>query len=105
LVESEAYKAVAAKMPAEVSMIGVTRTDEEAKAAWQALKAGKLAESIRKAMESQEEVGAFLGGIIDALDGSNLPEFDAVSKYFRPSGSYAIQDEKGLKYVGFVPKK
>ncbi len=105
LAESEAYKMIASKIPAEVSMIGLSRRDEEAKAAWEFVKTGKLAELIRKGMESQEEVGAFLGGIIDALDGSNLPEFDKVSKYFTPSGSYAIMDEKGIKYMGFTPKK
>jgi hypothetical protein len=105
LAESEAYKLIASKIPAEVSMLGLSRRDEEAKALWQFVKSGKLAELIRKGMESQEEVGAFLGGIIDALDGSNLPEFDKVSKYFTPSGSYAIMDEKGVKYMGFTPKK
>lgn len=105
LVETEAYKMLAAKMPAEVSLMGITRTDEEAKMTWNWIKEGKLAEMLRTAMESQSEVGAFLGGIVDALDGSNLPEFDAVAKYFIPSGSYGIMDDKGFKYMSFTPKK
>lgn len=105
LAESEAYKLVASKIPAEVSLIGLSRRDLEAKVSWDYLKSGKLAELIRKGLESQDEVGAFLGGIVDALDGSNLPEFDKVSKYFVPSGSYAIQDEKGVKFLSFTPKK
>lgn len=105
LAESDAYKTLAAKMPAEVSMMGVSRGDEQARASWDYLKSGKLAETIRKAMESQAEVGAFLGGIIDALDGKELPEFEKVAKYFVPSGSYAIMDEKGVIYKSFTPKK
>jgi hypothetical protein len=105
LAESEIYSTLAKKMPAEVSMMGVSRRDEDGKATWTYLKSGKLAETIRTAMESQSEVGAFLGGIIDALDGSNLPEFEKVQKYFIPSGSYAIMDDKGVKYMSFTPKQ
>lgn len=105
LVESDAYKRLAAKMPASVSLMGVSRDDEQGRASWDYFKSGKLAEAIRQAMESQDEIGAFLGGIIDALDGSNLPEFEKVAKYFVPSGSYAIMDEKGIVYKTFVPKR
>lgn len=105
LGETETYKMLAGKMPAEVSMMGISRTDEEARASWGYVKSGKLAELLRSAMESQPDVGPYLSSIIDALDGSNLPEFDKVAKYFVPTGSYAIMDEKGLIYKSFAPKR
>lgn len=104
LAEAEHYKMLAAKMPAEVSLLGITRTDEEAKASWGYIKSGKLAELLRSGLEAQPDVGPYLSSIVDALDGSNLPEFEKVAKYFVPSGSYAIMDDKGIIYKSFVPK-
>lgn len=101
LAESPEYQKVAAKFPAQTSMISYTRADEQFKALFQMVKSGQLAKMLRQSIEERDEIAAFLGGIIDSLEGKNLPEFSAVKKYVAPSGMYAIMNEKGIKATLF----
>ena len=41
----------------------------------------------------------------DGVDVSKLPPFEAISKYFQPSGSYTIPDKKGAKSVNYSLKR
>lgn len=87
LVESVGYRKIAKRFPPKVSMIGYSRADAQMKAAYEMLKNADNAE--------------FLEGI----DVKKLPPFEALEKYLRPSGSYAVPDKKGALFVTFQLKE
>lgn len=105
LAENADYRKVAEKFPSATSLITYTKSEEQARAAFQAVKSGQVSKAMKQALEQQDEVSAFLGGLIDALEGKNLPEFSAVKKYFLPSGAYAVMNEKGIQLTTFTLKK
>lgn len=104
LAENADFQKIAAKFPASPSLISFTRTDEATRPLYQLVKSGALAKAIRAQLEQRDEIAAFLGGIVDSLEGKNLPEFNTVKKYFGPSGAYAVMSEKGIVLTGFTVK-
>ena len=104
LAESPAYQKVAAKFPAETSLISYVRSDEQIRSLYNMVKSGQLAKALRTQMEQRDEISAFLGGIVDSLEGKNLPDFDVVKKYFQPSGAYGVMNDKGVKITSFGVK-
>ena len=99
------YQRVASKFPAETSIITYSQTEVQQRAVWQMLKSGKFAQILSQAAQADDDVNQYVGGLIQALNGSNLPEFDAVKKYLSsPTGSYGIMDEKGIYLMQFQLK-
>ena len=85
-----------------------SRTDESYRAAYELLKQGKLPESetmlarLLNAMFGPREEGAVRQ---QEIDGSKLPEFDDVKKYFGPGGVYVQTEGNGWTIVGCLIKK
>lgn len=104
LAENPEYQKIAAQFPAQSSMIMYAKADEQAKAAWEALKSGALANALRQQMEQSDEMSAFLSGLVDSLDGKNLPDFDVVRKYMAPSGGFATMTDTGVHFTTFSLK-
>ena len=80
LVDSKAYKAIAAKMPAKTSMISFSNgSASQLKDAWEMVRGGLV------------PVGPDF-----PIDLTKLPPYSALKKYLMSSGSYAIPDKNGV---------
>jgi hypothetical protein len=92
------YKAIARHLPAEAGGIGFSHNEEEVRAAYAMLKAGKVKEAIAGSLPIDAE---WLTRLADALDGSNLPDFDTIKRYLTDQGMYITADKDGLMFVQF----
>ncbi len=92
------YKAIARHLPAEAGGIGFSHNEEEVRAAYAMLKAGKVKEAIAGSIPVDAE---WLTRLADALDGSNLPDFDTIKRYLTDQGMYITADKDGLMFVQF----
>lgn len=88
LADTPEYKRIAAHFPDKTSSVGFQRENADMKALYEALKSGN-AEFL-------------LGRVLSDIDFSRLPEFEVISKYLRPSGSFMIPDERGLLMQSFT---
>lgn len=85
-----------------------TRTEESYRATYELIKQNKLPQSetmlarLLNATFKPAEEGAVRK---QAIDGSKLPAFDAVSKYFGPGGFYVQTQNDGWLVVGCLLKK
>jgi len=86
-----------------------SRTDEAYRATFELVKQNKLPQSetllarvLNGLMAQPKEPGALRK---QAIDGSKLPEFEKVSKYFGPGGSYVQSERDGWFIVGCLLKK
>ena len=86
LVDSPDYKKIAKFFPSKTSMLSFQRSDVQLKMYYNLLK-----KADRDAL--------------DGLDVSKLPPFEAISKYFQPSGGYSVPDKKGAKSATFSLKR
>lgn len=105
LAGSADFQKVAAKLPPQVSMLSYSKGEAQWRAIYQLVKSGALAKQLRTQLEQRDEIAAFLGGIVDSLEGKNLPEFSAIKKYMTSSGAYAVMTEKGLSFYTFSLKQ
>ena len=87
LVDSAAYKSVAAHLPTKSSIVSFSRSDSQIEALWEMAKGG--------------QAGLFL----PMIDFEKLPSFDSVKKYLTPNGGYSVPDKKGVLFVSFGTKK
>jgi hypothetical protein len=92
------YKAIARHLPSEAGGIGFSHNEEEVRAAYAMLKAGKVKEAITGSLPVDAE---WLTRLADALDGSNLPDFDTIKRYLTDQGMYITADKDGLMFVQF----
>lgn len=104
LAENTVYRQIASKFPPKTSAVSYMRGEEQGRAGYQMVKSGQLAKVIRQATQDNPELGNVLGGLIKAIDGSNLPAFDAIKQYMSNSGGYGIMDDKGVQFVQFTLK-
>ncbi|MCI0359974.1 MAG: hypothetical protein L0211_15965, partial [Planctomycetaceae bacterium] len=85
-----------------------TRTDESYRATYELVKQNKLPQSetmlarVLNSLLSEKEEGALRK---QAIDGSKLPKFEDVSKYFGPGGFYVQSERDGWFIVGCLLKK
>ncbi len=92
----------------EISFRLFSRTDEEYRPTYELIRTGQMPQS--KTMLGQL-LNATLGEGKDAaprkqkIDGRTLPEFDAVSHYFGPAGSFVSSEPNGWFMVGFTMDK
>ena len=98
LVDSPDFQRVARHFPDECSLI-VYHTPEQNRLLFQALKSGRLPGMLQGTFTSK-----LMGGLAEALDGSKLPEYDAIKHFFSPSGGYAIMDDSGFHFRHFSLK-
>jgi hypothetical protein len=84
-----AYQQVAKKFPKKISILGYQNGSSQLKTIYEMLKSGNLPGDIPD--EARE--------LID-----KLPDFEALEKYLRSSGSYYVPDEKGALGVSFTLK-
>lgn len=92
----------------EISFRLFSRTDEEYRPTYELIRTGQMPQS--QTMLGQL-LNAMLGDGKDAaprkqkIDGSKLPEFDTVSHYFGPAGSFVSSEPNGWFMVGFTMNK
>ncbi len=86
-----------------------TRTEESYRATYELVKQNKLPQSetmlarlLNSLLSEPKEAGALRK---QAIDGSKLPDFDVVSKYFGPGGFYVQSERDGWYVVGCLLKK
>jgi hypothetical protein len=85
-----------------------TRTDEQSRAVYELIKSGEMP-------ESESMLGRLLNSMLgDAktgvprkqrIDGKNLPDYDAVRRYFGPSGTIVTSEPDGWFLTGFTLAK
>jgi hypothetical protein len=105
---AEDYK----KVMAELEKLGATstavemfrRTDQEHNVTYELMREGKLPQA--KTMVARI-LNATLGGTEEKprevqVDGSRMPPFEAVKKYFGPAGLYMTSEENGWYMTGFT---
>ena len=85
------------------------RTEESYRATYELVKQNKLPQSetllarvLNSLLSESKEAGALRK---QAIDGSKLPAYDAVSKYFGPGGFYVQSEKDGWFVVGCLLKK
>lgn len=85
-----------------------SRTDEEYRGTYELVRAGKMPESesmIGKLLNFM--LGEGKEGVVrqQRIDGSKLPDFEAVRRYFGPAGMTITQEEDGWFATGFMLSK
>jgi hypothetical protein len=85
LIDSSEYKRISKFFPSKTSMMSFQRSEAQFKTYYNLLRKSD--------------------NIWDGVDVSKLPRFEAISKYFQPSGSYTIPDKKGAKSVAYSLKR
>lgn len=96
LAASPDYLRVAAHFPKECSLMTYQAPDQS-RLLFQALKTGRLPGFVPEGME----LFNVFSGLIEALDGSQLPDYDAVKHFMTPAGGYGIMDDSGFHYTYF----
>lgn len=86
LVDSPEYKKIAKFYPSKASAVMFQRADTQLKVYYDLLKSAN-------------------SDVLDGVDPSKLPPFEAIAKYFQASGSYMVPDKKGVKSVSFSLKR
>lgn len=92
----------------QISFRLFSRTDEEYRPTYELIRTGRMPQS--ETMLGQL-LNALLGDGKDGaprkqkIDGRALPEFDAVSHYFGPAGSFVSSESNGWFIVGFTMNK
>jgi hypothetical protein len=104
LSESEDFRRLAGRFPAQVSGISYNRAEAEFRALWRMVKSGQLSQMLQAGLAQDPNAQAALGGLVEAFNGKNLPEFDSIRKYVKSTGGYAVMDDQGLKLVSFSVK-
>ena len=85
LIDSSEYKKISKYFPSKTSMVSFQRSEAQFKTYYNLLRKSD--------------------NIWDGVDVSKLPPFEAISKYFQPSGSYTTPDKKGAKSVAYSLKR
>ncbi len=97
LAETPDYLRVAAHLPEQCSLV-VYQSPDQNRLLFQSLKTGRLPGFLKGGADL---IGAF-GGLIEALDGRQLPDYDAVKQFMTPSGGYGVMDDTGFHYKHFT---
>jgi hypothetical protein len=121
IVEDGGYQEVAAELKqllgGEWAMSSFSRTEKEIRPAYELLRTGRLPESkslagtlLRRVLEGDETANGKQGGRPQStrdpsggkqkVDGSSLPEFDQISRYFGLSGMSMQSTPEGWYLVG-----
>lgn len=112
LVGSDDFGLVAREMeaigPDEISFRFFSRTDEEYRAAYELIRQGRMP-------EARSLLGRVLNAILgegdedvlreQRIDGSKLPDFEMIRRYFGPAGMTLTTEDDGWFAVGFMLNK
>jgi hypothetical protein len=108
LARSPDYQIVSAEldklMPGEHSFRSFSRTDEEYRPTYELIRAGRMPESeslLGRALNALFGEGDEESLREQKIDGSNLPDFDTVRRYFGPAGLTVHTEDNGWYIVGF----
>jgi hypothetical protein len=85
-----------------------TRTDEQSRAVYELIKSGQMPEAETMLARLLNSVlGDPKSGIPrkQRIDGQNLPDFDAVRRYFGPAGTIVATEPEGWFLTGFTLSK
>jgi hypothetical protein len=93
LVDSPAYKRVAAEFPSKTMAVSFVDVKTSYKSMYDSLRGGDPAEMFPG-----------MGELFENIDMSKLPEFSAVAKYLLPSGGYTVPDDRGAYSQTFTLK-
>ncbi len=93
LVGSDAYKKIAADFPAEAMSISFVDVKVQYKSMYEGVRKGDPA-----------DLFPGMGELMQDIDFTKLPKFDALAKYLLPAGSYTIADGRGAYSRSFTLK-
>lgn len=82
LVDDDNFRRQTSRVPNRVSLFGMQSSVQQMKMIYDLLQAQPAGD--------------------DSLDGSTLPEFDAIKHYFLPGVSYAVPNARGFEYVTYT---
>lgn len=95
-------------VPGEHSVQTFSRTDEEYRAVYELIRQGRMG-------ESETMLGKLLNNMLgdgkdgsirkQKIDGSKLPDFETVRRYFGPGGMSVVSEEDGWSLTGFTVSK
>jgi hypothetical protein len=104
LVKAELDKLV----PVEHSVQTFSRTDEEYRALYELIRQGRMP-------EAETMMGKMLNNVLgdgkegsvrkQEIDGSKLPDFETVRRYFGPGGMSVVSESEGWSLTGFTMSK
>lgn len=86
LVDSPEYKKISKFFPSKASAVMFQRADAQLKVYYNLLKSTN-------------------SDVLNGIDPSKLPPFEAIAKYFQASGGYMVPDKKGVKSVSYSLKR
>ena len=112
LAKSYDYIVVAEKaknlLPKEPSLFFFSRTDEEYRPSYELIRAGRMP-------EAESMLGHFLNAVLgeneddvlrpQKIDGSKLPNFEAVRRYLGPAGTVVRSEKNGWFLIAFMLNK
>ncbi|MFK7819707.1 MAG: hypothetical protein AB8G99_13390 [Planctomycetaceae bacterium] len=93
LVDSAAYKRVAAEFPAKAMALTFIDVKSSYKSMYESFRDGDPAEMFPG-----------MGEMLENIDFSKLPKFDVLAKYMLPSGGYTVTDDRGAYSQTFTLK-
>lgn len=93
LAESPDFQKVSQHFPANAVSVQFSRPVETYRSFYEMLKSGEAAENFPGNQD-----------LFSKIDFSTLPSFDAISKYFKPTGGYSVNDEHGMFMEAFQLK-
>lgn len=112
LARSPDYQIVSAEldklMPGEHSFRSFSRTDEEYRPTYELIRVGRMPESeslLGRALNALFGEGDEESLREQKIDGSSLPDFDTVRRYFGPAGLTVRTEDNGWYIVGFSLNK
>ncbi|HUG94425.1 MAG TPA: hypothetical protein VML55_26580 [Planctomycetaceae bacterium] len=89
LSETEEYRRVVRRIPAQTSMMNFERTDAQLEALYELGRSEMAQDGLRDVLPDAE------------IDLSKLPPFEAIRKYLAPTAGYAVPDRDGALMVSF----
>ena len=107
LEENAAFQSVVKEMPERVSGMSFVRSEESARLMYDLIKSGQYEKAVQQMMGANAR-GPRAGQVPDlgkAIPNEKLPDFDVISKYLSPAGSYSVMDDDGFTITGFTLKR
>lgn len=98
LVDSLDYQLVAERFPEQTNLLTFSRPEVSWRSWYEPLRSGKLQQQMGMLM-------MMLPQAVQQIDGSKLPPFEQISRYFAPAGGYGTVQEGGTLFVSYWLRK
>ena len=97
LIDSLDYQIVAGQFPEESNLLLFSRPEVQMQSTYEMVRSGQLQQTLGMV----QQIPPFLQGI----DGSMLPPFEAIARYFAPTGGYGVEDNTGMIFVFYTIRR